>query len=109
MMTFTQPDSSFPEKSLAPSELPIPLDDSSLYLNREFPWLEFKCLFCRKAHDKTTPLLEKLAFAGNSKSGRVLYDPYRWFDSSRFKDIVLLAPPSRAKKRCKKRMIISRS
>lgn len=87
-MTFTQPDSSLPEKSLAPSELTIPLDYFSLHLNHEFSRLEFKCRFHKETYEKTTHLLEKLAFTDNSSPD---------------------APPSRAKKRCKKRIIVSRS
>ena len=65
-MTFTQPDSSLPEKSLAPSKPTILLEDSSFYLNREFSRLEFNSRISKAAHYKTIHPLKKLAFADSS-------------------------------------------
>src|SRR6516164_5933167 len=44
----------------APSS--IPLDDPSLYFNRELSWLEFNGRVLEEAQDSSVPLLERLKF-----------------------------------------------
>src|SRR3954468_21901298 len=40
----------------------VPLDDASLYFNRELSWLEFDRHVLEEAQDPSAPLLERLKF-----------------------------------------------
>src|SRR3954463_6218080 len=40
----------------------VPLDDASLYFNRELSWLEFDRHVLEEAQDPSVPLLERLKF-----------------------------------------------
>ncbi len=46
----------------APTPAAIPLDDPSLYINRETSWLEFNDRVLEEALDERNPLLERLKF-----------------------------------------------
>jgi polyphosphate kinase len=48
------------DKPIKPDK--IPLSDPSLYFNRELSWLEFNDRVLEEAHDKTTPLFDRLKF-----------------------------------------------
>src|SRR5215813_417 len=41
---------------------PVPLDDPSLYFNRELSWLEFNARVLEEAHTSSVPLLERIKF-----------------------------------------------
>lgn len=55
MQTIATPPSVVPSAAL-------PLDDPSLYINRELTWLEFNRRVLEEAQDPTVPLLERLKF-----------------------------------------------
>src|SRR5947209_1242090 len=45
-----------------PQSASVPLDDPSLYINRELSWLEFNQRVLEEAQDPKVPLLERLKF-----------------------------------------------
>ncbi|HTD37520.1 MAG TPA: hypothetical protein VK669_08390, partial [Candidatus Limnocylindrales bacterium] len=60
MLSGSQVGSELRPTALAPT--PIPLDDPSLYINRETSWLEFNDRVLEEALDERNPLLERLKF-----------------------------------------------
>ena len=51
-----------PSVAPAPAPQPPPLDDTSLYFNRELSWLAFNDRVLQLAEDPTVPLLERVKF-----------------------------------------------
>ena len=68
-----------PAPAAASFHRPLPVDDPSLYTNRELSWLEFNQRVLDQALDEYHPLLERVKFLAivGSESRRVLHGARR--------------------------------